>query len=151
MDVGWWALIVSGLSFGLSGYVVWRDRTPKPKWVLEWNVLRVEGAEVKSVRASATNRGRGVARDVVLRTVALDGARSSYRMNTPSAAFSEALSLSFHVGDAPPKSEPRSQGMVILSGFTNDYFGQSVAVELEWSEEPHLHKRQSKRINYTLP
>jgi hypothetical protein len=37
VGVGWWALVVSVLSFCISLLTFWRNRVPRPRWVIEWD------------------------------------------------------------------------------------------------------------------
>lgn len=101
MEVGWWALIVSSVSALFTGLTYWRNRTPRPRWVIEWDCGH-DDPLTDSVRCVARNRGPGVALDVTLEAVDSAGKREYFPTTSRAeVAFGEELELwfSFKKGD----------------------------------------------------
>jgi len=141
VDVAWWALIISALSLGLSVLTFWRNRTPKPRWELRWVPIDDDG-NPPAVQAEAHNRGRGDARDVVLRVLSVDGKPGVMSRQMDVVPFGAQLSLSFVLRS----EERRHFGRV--TAIRDQGFSDSAIVELEWSQEPDLHRRRKKRLGW---
>lgn len=159
MDVGWWALIVSGLSFGVSALTFWRNRTPKPHWVLTWDG-GPEDVDVMtdSIRCVALNRGRGVARDVRLEAITVDGRRGFAVEKRDELAFNQEIALWFSFEDGVDSAWGRGEVAIIdpqlgrSKTFTTGHFARStMTVRLAWSQEPNLKRRRKKKTTYTKP
>lgn len=125
MDVGWWALIVASLSFGVSAATFWRNRTRRPHVELAGRVLAVRP---KRLEVTVVNRGPGVAHDVQFGPV--DGVKGLlYGERAERLAFAEGASMDFFL-------EPEDR---------------SVTLQATWSQEPNLRKRRSKRVVVEIP
>lgn len=101
MEVGWWALVVSSVSALFTGLTYWRNRTPRPRWVIDWDFGPDELLS-DSVRCVARNRGPGVALDVTLEAVDSAGEHECFpTASRAEVAFGEELELwfSFKKGD----------------------------------------------------
>ena len=129
MDVGWWALIVSGASLVISGATFWRNRTPAPRWVTDVVVKGPDSDGELRVTATASNRGRGDARDV--RFEQEDGGVLGVfsRQTRERAGFGERLSITLI--------------------YPADTTGEG-SFRLTWSQEPNLHRRRSRRLPFRL-
>lgn len=128
MDVGWWALIISGASLVISGGTFWRNRTPAPRWVRRVSI-KTDGDGEMRVTGSVSNRGRGVGRDVRfgpdnVGILAVFATRKAER-----AEFGESFSST----------------LVYPAGTTG-----SGAFVLTWSQEQNLHRRRTLRVPYRL-
>lgn len=128
MDVGWWALIVSGASLVISGATFWRNRTPAPKWVTGV-VIKPDGDGEVRVTASASNRGRGDARDV--RFEQEDGGilPAFSRQGQDRVGFGERLSITLI--------------------YPADTTGTG-SFRLTWSQEPNLHRQRRRTVRFRL-
>ncbi|WP_322411458.1 hypothetical protein [Microbacterium invictum] len=129
MDVGWWALIISGASLLISAATFWRNRTPAPRWVTG---VKVKGPDTEGevrVTATAENRGRGVARDVRFEQVG-DSLMSAFSRETRKhAEFGERLSITL-IYQADAAGDGRFR--------------------LTWSQEPNLHRRRTRVLRFRL-
>lgn len=129
MDVGWWALIIAGASLLLSGATFWRNRTPAPRWVTGVQIKGPDSDGEVRVTATASNRGRGVARDVRFEQVG-DGILSAFSRETRDRAeFGERLSVTLI--------------------YQADTTGTG-SFRLTWSQEPNLHRRRSRTVRFRL-
>ena len=138
VDVAWWALIISALSLVLSVLTFWRSRTPTPRWDLRWVPID-DDDNPPAVQAEARNRGRGDGRDVVLRVLSVDGRPGVMSRQEDVMPFGSKLALSFVV-----KSAAHRPGRV--TAIRDEGFERSAVVQLEWSQEPDLHRRRVKKL-----
>jgi hypothetical protein len=138
VDVAWWALIIAALSLGLSVLTFWRNRTPTPRWELRWVPID-DDDNPPAVQAEAHNRGRGDARDVVFRVLSVDGNPGAMSRHEDVVSFGSKLSLSFVL-----QAEGRHFGRV--TALRDQGFRESAVVEVEWSQEPDLHRRRTKKL-----
>jgi hypothetical protein len=121
------AVAAGGLFLGVLNYR--RARPPKPRWVGEVKIMTDAEGE-RQVTASFVNRGRGVARDVTFEPGDEVGLmRVMATRKTTHAEFGDQLDI--RLGYAP---DVEGDGSFLLT----------------WSEEPHLHKRRTERLTYTL-
>lgn len=128
VDVGWWALVVSGASLVISGATFWRNRTPAPRWVTGVVIKPDSDGEVR-VTAAASNRGRGDARDVQFEQEG-GGLLSAFSRETRARAeFGEHLSIT----------------LIYPANTTG-----TGSFRLTWSQEPNLHRRRSRRVRFRL-
>lgn len=128
MDVGWWALIVSGASLIISGGTFWRNRTPAPRWVRSIAVKRDNDGEIR-VTGTVTNRGRGDGRDVCF---------------GPDA---EGILSVFASSKADRAEFGKSFSSTLI--YPADTTGAGAFV-LAWSQEPNLHRRRTIRVPFKL-
>ncbi|WP_426320013.1 hypothetical protein [Microbacterium sp. E-13] len=139
-NVAWWALVIAALSLVVSALTFWRNRTPTPRWELRW--VRIDDDEnPPAVQAEAHNRGRGAGRDVVFRVLKVDGRPGVVSREMDVVPFGSKLSLSF-----VHRSEGRHFSRV--TAIRDEGFDDSAVVELEWSQEPDLHRRRTKRLTW---
>lgn len=161
MEVGWWALIVSALSFGIVALTYWRNRTRVPRWEISWDHGDAEGGDLltDSIRCIAINRGRGEARDVILSTVDLDGRKDGSSDRAAVRAFGESVELWFSFEDgASSESGGFRTGEIVLHNpehgtarFAGQQARETIVVELKWHQEPSLHKLRKKGSGYRRP
>lgn len=159
MEVGWWALIVSAGSFGVSALTFWRNRTATPRWEIRWDSGREGEGELitDSIRCVARNRGKGVAQDVLLHATSVDGGKGWALKRVDAVAFNEEIELWFSFEHGEMADEGGFQrGEVQLvdpelgsARFAGNEARSSVTVELQWSQEPGLHRRRRKTAAYT--
>lgn len=128
MDVGWWALMISGASLVISGGTYWRNRTPAPRWVSDVSIKTDSDGEMR-VTGSVTNRGRGAGRDVLFEPEGMGIMSVFARRKVERAEFGERLAVT----------------LVYTAGTKG-----TGAFVLAWSQEPNLHRRRTLRVKYTL-
>ncbi|MFK3678702.1 hypothetical protein ACI2IP_13300 [Microbacterium sp. NPDC090218] len=128
MDVGWWALIVSGASLLISGGTFWRNRTPAPRWVRSVAIKTDSDGEIR-VTGTVTNRGRGDGRDV--------------RFGPDAAGIISVFATS--KAERAEFGKSFSSTVIYPPGTTG-----TGAFILTWSQEPNLHRRRTIRVKYTL-
>ncbi|WP_076490462.1 hypothetical protein [Microbacterium sp. RURRCA19A] len=128
MDVGWWALILSGASLLVSSATYWRNRTATPRWVTDIAIKEDSDGELR-VTGTVANRGRGAARDVRFeqegdRLLSASSRRTAERME-----FGDKMSIT----------------LIYRPGTVG-----TAAFVLSWSQEPNLHRRRSRRLRYSV-
>lgn len=158
MEVGWWALIVSVGSFGVSALTFWRNRTPTPKWELFWDSGREDEGDLitDSIRCVARNRGKGIAQDVLLHAISVDGGKGWASKHADAVPFNDEIELWFsfeHGKDADSGGFQRGEVQLIDPEIGSARFPareatSTITVELQWSQEPRLHRRRSKVATY---
>lgn len=129
MDVGWWALIISGTSLLVSGATFWRNRTPAPRWVTGVETKGPESDGKVRVTATASNRGRGDARDVRFEHEGGGIMSALSRETRERAGFGEKLTITLI--------------------YQADVTGTG-AFRLSWSQEPNLNRRRTRRVHFRL-
>lgn len=122
------ALLISLGSFGVSALTFWRNRAPRPRWVKEVTILTDADGE-RRVTGSVTNRGRGVALEAVFEPEDAGIMHFFAQRREPRVEFGEHLDITLR-HDA-------------------DSFGDGAFV-LTWYQEPHVHKKRTKRLKYRL-
>ncbi|MPT14007.1 MAG: hypothetical protein E2601_03725 [Microbacterium sp.] len=128
MEVGWWALLVSGGSLAISAATYWRNRPPRPHWVTGVKI-EADSAGERRVTGSVENRGRGAALDVKFEPENAGILGLFVQSKGGQVEFGKKLDITMVYG-------PTVQG--------------DGSFLLTWSEEPHVHKRRTKRLKYTI-
>lgn len=128
MEVGWWALAISGASLLISGGTYWRNRTPAPRWVRSVSMKTDSEGDIR-VTGTVTNRGRGDGRDVRFGPEDIGILAIFATSKAERAEFGKTFSST----------------LVYPGGTTG-----TGAFVLDWSQEPNLHRRRTMRVKYTL-
>lgn len=138
------AVVASVVSLVALRLTYKRDH-PEVHWTATWD-KGDPGTElsVPAVRFMVNNRGQGVARDVKLFIIEDGGAPEEYS-SANSRAFGEGLAVWLTLTSAPAVV-PNTLGMLEFP--RGEAVKKDIAMRLEWSQEPDLHKRPSKTWKY---
>lgn len=164
MDVAGWALgvsiagfVVAATSATFTGLTYWRNRTPRPKWLIEWDD---GGGDLitDAVRCVVSNRGRGDALDVTLRAVDTAGKQLGYRSaHAEVVPFGQHLELWFTFRDAEMGLAlgevlilDESGGHQHIPGI-DSRSSRTVQVELSYHRAPNVSKTRCIRRSHTDP